>query len=141
MTTVISDVLFQMYYLTPDAEQKEIDISNREADFEACISVDNFYIKELRFYFPRRLSVVMAANFLGLEEPEVSDEEIRSTLLETCNMLAGNFLGELEQSSSWVLGLPRAGTRQKPTETSECCGFVNYQEQPLEYEVVGDFKS
>jgi len=51
----------------------------------------------------------MAANFLGLPQAEVSEEQAQDTLKEAVNMMMGQMLSLLDRGGGYALGIPRFG--------------------------------
>lgn len=49
----------------------------------------------------------MAANFLGLREAEVSEEQAQDTLKEAVNMMIGQMLSLLDRGGGYALAIPR----------------------------------
>jgi hypothetical protein len=64
---------------------------------------------------PARGLKEMAANFLGLREAEVGEEQMRDTLREAVNMITGQMLSLWDKGGGYALGIPQfAGERTFP---------------------------
>ncbi len=61
----------------------------------------------------------MAANFLGLREAEVSEEQVRDTLKEAVNMMMGQMLSLLDRDGGYALGIPRFAGATNLSEVRE----------------------
>lgn len=75
---------------------------------EASISYSGGCRGSFRFYFPRGLARNITINFLGVNDEEVTDGQIRDTAAETANMAIGSLLGKLDPKGSSNLSIPGA---------------------------------
>lgn len=62
----------------------------------------------IRLTLPYGLALTMAANFMGLEEKEVSEPELLDVASELNNMIAGNLFSLLNKKAQYTLTKPRA---------------------------------
>jgi CheY-specific phosphatase CheX len=112
MKNVISNVFSCMYYLIP--EEEETKNTSVGEDFLATY-IEIFDVSPIvlcAFYFSPDLANTLCENLLGLEADELEKEDIESTLLETCNMLSGNFLREVADNTPWQLGIPSKALKE-----------------------------
>jgi hypothetical protein len=77
---------------------------------EASISYSGGCRGDFRFYFPLGLARNITVNFLGVNDDEVTDSQIRDSAAETANMAIGGLLGKLDPMGTASLTIP--GVRQ-----------------------------
>lgn len=73
---------------------------------EAQISYSGGCRGSFRFYFPRGLARNITVNFLGVNDEEVTESQIRDTVAETANMAIGSLLGKLDPQGKGLLAFP-----------------------------------
>ena len=75
---------------------------------EATIGYSGGCNGSFRFYFPWELGKNITVNFLGVDEDEVQDGQIKDTAGETANMAIGSLLGKLDPGGNASLAIPQA---------------------------------
>lgn len=75
---------------------------------KTCIEFNGPQCARLHFYFPMSLATNIAAGFLGLDEDQLTENDIVDTMRESANMIVGNFLGRLDPDGACALGIPQA---------------------------------
>lgn len=75
---------------------------------KATISYSGGCNGSFSFYFPWGLGRNITENFLGVDEDEVIDEQVRDTAAETANMAIGGLLGRLDPEGRALLAIPHA---------------------------------
>lgn len=104
-----SEVFETMFFtfLEPieEAPEKEKLVSGRFV--EATISYSGGSTGSFLFYFPWDLGKNITVNFLGVDEDEVQDSQIKDTAAETANMAIGGLLGKLDPGGKALLAIPQ----------------------------------
>lgn len=103
MKDVISDLLETMFFLSVEFEAETL---TTRYDLESSISLARDLQKmqiDLRMTEP--FARVAAANFLGIDENEVTVDDIEDVVKEIANMVAGSYMTLLEHGD-WQLGIP-----------------------------------
>ncbi len=62
---------------------------------------------KIGLYLPAELAKTMAANFMGSEEDEVSESKAIDMVSESCNVLCGNLLSQMDKKISHTLRIPQ----------------------------------
>ena len=75
---------------------------------EATISYSGGCNGNFLFYFPWELGKNITVNFLGVDEAEVQDGQVKDTAAETANMAIGGLLGKLDPAGKAALAIPQA---------------------------------
>ncbi|HIJ90262.1 MAG: chemotaxis protein CheX [Desulfobulbaceae bacterium] len=75
---------------------------------EATISYSGGSNGNFLFYFPWELAKNITVNFLGVDEDEVRDGQLKDTAAETANMAIGSLLGKLDPGGKASLAIPQA---------------------------------
>lgn len=75
---------------------------------EATISYSGGKNGSFRFYFPWELGKNITVNFLGVDEEDVQDGQIKDTAAETANMATGSLLGKLDPQGKASLAIPQS---------------------------------
>ncbi|MFA6412426.1 MAG: chemotaxis protein CheX [Syntrophales bacterium] len=101
----VFEVFEKMYYIylepvTGEAVGK--DFSSVEIGFSGDI------VGSIIARFPRELSMMMAANALGMGEQEMSEQILVDCRKECLNMLCGNFLQKHDADKLFHMTLPKA---------------------------------
>jgi hypothetical protein len=112
----ISRVMETMFFMPvqfADGPQSPGDWFSREANvLEALIDFQGSRPGTGVLLVPAQGLKEMAANFLGLKEAEVGEEQMQDTLREAVNMMTGQMLSLLDRRGGYALGIPRlAGDR------------------------------
>jgi len=110
MRDSISEVLEKMFFLTLDfqeaADEHEFldsysgDILVSRLDFSGPFS--GFF----ELLIPERLAILMAADFMGSNEDNVSQDQVYDTVKEIINMVAGNTFSNLDRQTPMNLDIP-----------------------------------
>ena len=74
---------------------------------------------EFRIAFEPRLARTLAAAFLGMDESEVAEEEVKQVMCETANMICGAALSRIESDEHMRLEMPTL-----VENTAECADFL-----------------
>jgi hypothetical protein len=104
MAKAISEVLETMFFVS-------VDFADWHPPSHACYCDSRILIYnhaqtiDVRFRLTAEFAKMAAANFLGLNEEEVQDEDVADVLRELANMVGGDFLGRLG-SDQLQLGIP-----------------------------------
>lgn len=101
----VFEVFEKMYYIYLEPIEGEVvgkDFSSVEIGFSG--DVEGSIIAR----FPRELSMMMAANALGMDEEEMSDQILADCRNESLNMLCGNFLQKQNADKLFHMTLPKA---------------------------------
>jgi len=102
------EVLETMFFLFPEGLEEDELMPARGPFLCSWVSIIGPQSLRLGMIVPESLARKMAANFLGISEPEVKQPELEDILKETTNMMAGSFLSKLEASSAFQLQTPHA---------------------------------
>ncbi|MFZ5776164.1 MAG: chemotaxis protein CheX [Thermodesulfobacteriota bacterium] len=107
-----SEVFETMFFtfLEPVESSPEQDELAPTPCVEAVISYTGGHSGSFRFYFPVALARNLTVNFLGVDESDVQDNQVRDTAAETANMTIGSLLGKLDPNGTAKLAIPH--TRQ-----------------------------
>jgi CheY-specific phosphatase CheX len=111
--SVASKVFETMFFISLRPQEEGL---SEEASFQTSRSVLKGEIGfvgrfkgRLKLYLPSDLARLMASNFMGLEEEEVSESQMADMLNEVCNMICGNLVCDLDRQAVWDLTLPTSG--------------------------------
>ena len=103
---VISEVLETMFFVMVDFE--EGGPVDRPFDYESEILVLNHKGRiAISLRVSEEFARMITANFLGIEEDQVDDDDLEDSLKELTNMIAGGYHAHINDVD-WQLGLPRA---------------------------------
>jgi CheY-specific phosphatase CheX len=112
----ISEVMETMFFLPvqfldgPEPLGEWLSVEKKV--MEALIEFEGARAGRVFLLVPHPALKEMAANFLGLEEEEVSEEHAEDTLKEAINMMTGRMLSMLSREGGCALLIPRfAGVR------------------------------
>lgn len=100
------EVLETMFFLSVEREAGWEEVAHKEhlyaeMDFQGAAE------GRLELAVSRDIAPVLAAGFLGKEEPELTQPEIEGVVCELANMLCGSVLSRLESQSLFQLGAPQ----------------------------------
>jgi CheY-specific phosphatase CheX len=101
------EVLETMFYLFPERLEEGDPLRSRGPFLRASVTIAGPQSLRIGLQVPKKLARIMAANFLGTTEEEISQLEMEDILKETTNMLAGSFLSKLEASAAFQLQTPQ----------------------------------
>ena len=65
----------------------------------------------MRISVSDELAKIMVKNLLGLEEKEITEQNIEDCVKEAVNMICGNFLGKLDPTKVFDLSIPSFSRR------------------------------
>ena len=111
----VFEVFEKMYFIFLEPVEKEEvrkDLSAVEIGFSGDIS------GSIIARFPHELSLIMAANALGMEEKEISDQIMEDCRKECLNMVCGNFLQKHNADKLFHMTLPKAVKGNVGTENT-----------------------
>lgn len=77
---------------------------------ESIIDFEGKECGEVHFYFPKELASNIAANFMGIDESELDEDQMIDTVKECANMAVGCLLGKIDPKGECSLGIPTAET-------------------------------
>jgi hypothetical protein len=104
MVKAISEVLETMFFVSVDFAEWHPPSHACYCDSKVLI-YDHKQIIDIRFRLAAEFAKMAAANFLGLDEEEVQDEDLADVMRELANMVGGDFLGRLG-GGQLQLGIP-----------------------------------
>lgn len=126
---VLETMFFQMVQLVEDSRpaewlEGEPDLIGAKLDFEGPFSGTFF------FFVPANKASRITADFLGLDEDEVDEQQRADTVKEALNMIGGNMLSQLEENSGFHLGIPQivqttSSARQPIDELNGCSILID----------------
>jgi len=102
MRDSIFEVFEKMFFifLEPlDEEKNEYDMQTA-IRFEGCLN------GEIRVFLSREMAKSMIQNMLGLENDEITMQNMEDCSKEAVNMICGNFLGKLDSTKVFNLSIP-----------------------------------
>lgn len=112
----VFEVFEKMYYIFLEPVEKEAvgnDFSAVEIGFSGEIA-GNIIAR-----FPQELSMIMAANALGMDDNEMSDQILADCRKECLNMLCGNFLQKHNADKLFHMTLPKNVIGKRGTENTD----------------------
>lgn len=89
---------------------------------EATIEFEGARSGRVFLLVPENALKEMAANLLGLDEEDVSGEQVKDTLKEAINMVTGRMLSMVDRDGQCRLRIPRFGGLWKPAELEKSPG-------------------
>lgn len=106
MKDAISEVLETMFYVSVDFGE---DLLRGEAcDCESLIALYNEVQNvEISFKTREEFARMLSANLLGVDENEVSSDDLEDTMKEFTNMVTGSYKSRIDMDNEWELGIPR----------------------------------
>lgn len=122
-TLAIASQVFETMFFTPIEVHQE----NGKRGDGALRPFSAFYRGEIGFegkasgglvvFIPVGLAKTMASNFLGLDEPAVTDSQVLDMVNELCNVVCGNLFSMMDKKTVWKLTIPQ--TREVKGHTFE----------------------
>ena len=114
--TAVSSVFETMFFIALDFEAIDpVPLSQgEEGMLRGHIGIGGKAAGTLALDLPRPLLSMLTANFLGLEESDVSPSQIEDMAGELTNMVAGNLFANLDRKNVYKLTPPE--TRWHPVE-------------------------
>jgi len=119
----IFDVLESMFFMFPEEFEGGIVIGRKWEKYIITISGEEGYT--LDFYFNRNLGRLMAVNYLGEKEANITDQLVDETCKEAVNVITGNLLNNLH--INYTIGVPSKVEMDKP---------FSFQEKAEEHNVI-----
>jgi CheY-specific phosphatase CheX len=109
MKNSISNVLEKMFYLPlelhehqgADSQAEMYDMLCSRLEFTGHLS--GYFL----FYVPESFAGTITADFLGKDKKDISTDDVRETLREVINMMAGNTFALYDDKAVFNLGIPR----------------------------------
>ncbi len=103
---VISEVLETMFFSIVDFTEGEC--GTADFDYATQISLINHESRlEILVQFKNDFARTITANLLGIDEEEVSEDDLQDSLRELANMVGGGYHARI-LSKHWQLGIPLA---------------------------------
>lgn len=106
----IFDVLENMFFMPVEASSQELTLREWLKNQGTIVGASLNFSGALngRFYFliPEREATSACASFLGIEEGQVSEEQLRDTIKEMLNMIGGRTLSREDPGGNFRLGIP-----------------------------------
>ena len=112
----VFEVFEKMYYIFLEPVEKEAlgsDFSAVEIGFSGALTGG------IIARFPQELSMMMAANALGMDEQEMTEQILEDCRKECLNMLCGNFLQKHDASTLFHMTLPIAVVGEGGSESAD----------------------
>ncbi|MBW2605033.1 MAG: chemotaxis protein CheX [Deltaproteobacteria bacterium] len=110
MKNSISDVLETMFFLPVDFDDSvsldEVLDPDKDKIIAAKLNFDGPLSGYCIFYVPEKLAVSITADFLGKENEDISDHQVKETVKEMTNMITGNTFSLYASEAVFNLGLP-----------------------------------
>jgi len=110
MRQAISNVLETMFFQPVQITDKNSTLQEWFSDKQSLLGAALKFTgpSEGSFFFiiPPKLAGKITANFLGLEEEEINEEQIEDTLKEALNMIGGHMLSLFDKEGDISLGIP-----------------------------------
>lgn len=110
MMDAISEVLEKMFFVSVDFDRGGApEFSCRH---ESCISLSDGNRRiDLSFRVTDPFARLITANLLGVDEEEVTPDDMEDTMKELANMVGGNYQSRMKDSA-WELGIPATGNSE-----------------------------
>jgi len=110
MRQAISNVLETMFFQPVQIRNKNCTLQEWFSDKESLLGATLKFTgpSEGSFFFiiPLKLAGEITANFLGLEEEEINEEQRIDTLKEALNMIGGHMFSLFDKEVTISLGIP-----------------------------------
>ncbi len=102
---VISEILETMFFAM--VEFQDCGRGNRCFDYESEIELQNHEGSiAISLQLGEEFARIITAGFLGIEENQVQDEDLRDSVKELLNMIGGGYQARIDDAA-WKLGMPR----------------------------------
>lgn len=103
---VISDVLETMFFCMVDFDEFEVEDQKFSYGCEICLLNHNGRVS-ISLQASDGFARMITANLLGIDEEDLSEEDLVDSLQELANMIGGGYHGRIN-SAEWQLGIPKA---------------------------------
>lgn len=113
MKTSISEVLEEMFFMPIDfigSAADDAGIEDREEMVAARLDFKGPCSGHFLLISPKSLVDSITADFLGVSDQNVSDDQVYGTAMEMINMLAGNTLSQYDHRAVYDLEIPKLVT-------------------------------
>ncbi|NLI82498.1 MAG: chemotaxis protein CheX [Deltaproteobacteria bacterium] len=119
MKDAISEVLETMFFMFVDFDGDCP--GDHYSDCESFISLKNNKGRvDIAFKVREEFARMISANLLGLDELDVTQEDMEDTMKEFANMVGGNYKARFDVNNQWELGIPQfrnlTGTSGDPAD-------------------------
>jgi hypothetical protein len=129
---VISEILETMFFAM--VEFKDCGREDRCFDYESEIELQNHEGRiAISLQLSEEFTRMITAGFLGIEENQVKDEDLRDSMKELVNMIGGGYLARINDAA-WKLGIPRfREIGPDPTRRAQAAVrlVLSYLEEPV----------
>jgi chemotaxis protein CheX len=99
IATIAQTVLGTMLHIEAVPEEQSSDCVDTEPYFTGCVQLSGAWQGALLVQGAAYLERVLAAVFFELEEPEVTESDVRDAIAEITNMIGGNIKGQVPSPS------------------------------------------
>ena len=110
MKNSISDVLETMFFLPMDfsdaIDTHELWNSGKDQILAVKLNFNGPLIGDCILCIPEKLAKSISADFMGKEEEDVSDDQVKGTVKEIINMIVGNTFSKYDPEAAFNLGIP-----------------------------------
>jgi len=110
MKNSISDVLETMFFLplnfSDTVDVHELWDTGKDQILAAKLNFDGPLTGDCIFYIPEKLAKSITADFMGREEEGISDDQVKGTVKEIINMIAGSTFSTYDPEATFNLGIP-----------------------------------
>jgi len=110
MKNSISDVLETMFFLPLDFSDTvaahELWNKGKDQILAAKLNFDGPLIADCILCIPEKLARSITADFMGREEEGISDDQVKGTVKEIINMIAGSTFSTYDPEATFNLGIP-----------------------------------
>jgi CheY-specific phosphatase CheX len=111
----MKEVLERMFFLE-GASAPEPAPRDAEATVEARLTFDGEPPGSLRLRVTAKAARAISADFLGMDECEVADHQVRDVVCELANMICGSVLSRVESAVTFRLSAPEVMTNPSPVD-------------------------
>jgi len=108
---VTAKIFETMFFIPLEVEeegpQEGVSSTTASMFYKGEIGFQGTYSGKLVLLLSDELARTMVMNFLGLEEDEVTKEQVTDMVGELCNMTCGNLFSEFDKKTPYVLTIPK----------------------------------
>ena len=105
MKDAISEVLETMFFVFVDFDDGLAVRQLGECESQISLSGGEGSV-DISLMASQEFARMISANLLGVEENEVTSDDLEDTMKEFANMVGGNFKVRIDSSNQWELGIP-----------------------------------
>ena len=109
LKSAISEVLETMFFTSVEFDQLD---ESHQSDYYRSTKISLFSEGKnlnITFCLMESFAKMISANFIGIDEEDVAEEEVEDVMRELTNMIGGNYMGRMALDS-WQLGIPSLGS-------------------------------